>query len=1296
MALAYNPYIFTNYMKNDQYFSNVVVLLHCNDTTDSSQYVNTVSGMSITTSGQQYGSGCANLTSPITIGPNTNFTFGQGNWTIEFWANLTANGGSMGGISTNTLFGWKLTATSTSQWTFESRDGLGTTTSLTTTGGYDSGIWSHYAFVRSGSNFIYYKNGTQISTSSFSPTTITPTANKQIVITGFTGFMDDLRITNGQARTIVLPIGPYPNWSGYPFGTRPTNITFSGVSSSLYTVNYTNPDAAFNSITGAGGFSGSSSNTIYPALVKTFIRPDVRGGYSLGIVTTLSDVPTGLGYTSTISSVTSSWTNPSSSTYSNVSVQIDTNSEISQARGTSSYIVSSSDTPNHSYMVYLKSYNSNGDASSSVNKQVATLPSPATTMTFSPVGATSFTANWVNPAISSYYTTVKISGAGVSLTDIGKVQTYPFSSSINPNTSYPITVNTYNIIGDASSSPLTNSIRTLPSPPTSMSFASVTISSFIVNWVNPANSTYYLNVKITAGPSSYTYPINNNQLSTYTFNTGLNPNSTYNVTVNTYNNDGIASSSPLTSVSGVVTLPSSPTTMTFSSTGATSFVASWTNPATSSYYTTVKITSGPGLSLPYDVAKASTYTFNTSVNPNTTYSITVNTYNSNGDASSSPLTNSVLTLPSPPTSMTFSSVTISSFTANWTNPTSAYYSTVKISGAGVSLTDIGKVQTYPFSSSINPNTSYAITVNTYNSGGIASSSPLTNSVVSLPSPPTSVTFSSIGVTSFVASWTNPANSAYYTSVKITSGPGLSLPYDVAKASTYTFNSSVNPNSLYTITVNTYNSAVSASSSPASNSVRTLASTATNMTFSSITSIGFTVSWTAPTGYSYVTIKINSGSETNIGTATSQVITGLTSSTSYTVTITSYNANSVANPTTLQSSTTTGSPEATPILTPYTLNVLSSSTNAFIPVSINSGTGTLVWSITSSSTYDTTTSLTLGTGSVSINSGTGYITCSAGLILGSTSIYIWAKNILGSYNSSTFINLKSITISPTVTKLYNWVSYAYSFPSWTCTQAGYYLCVLGGSGGGAYNNSGSYLGGRGAVIWYIRYFNENQVVNIGIGQVGKSGPSCGGGGGGSTVIANYLFDVLPYAVAGGGGGAGSSYYLNNAPYGSIDALAALNGTGGGGTRGSSIYGLGDSGYGAAGWAGNAGNSSDVDNIIAQTWNMGSGNSIYGGSSFSTYYGSTNGSGGFGGGGNGVVSSGGGAAGGGGGGYTGGSGGNGTAYTSYTYGNGGGSYDSTTADNTANLDITNAGGGGTVYPLGLNSGNGFVRFVLITNQ
>jgi len=139
----------------------------------------------------------------------------SGDFTIEGWVYLSATGVAYGIISKGTAStGWSVNVTSGNKLQFSyTASNLAGATSLAAT------TWYYFAVVRSGSatgNLKVYLNGTADATSggavtdNFNQTSILYVGASRTGTTALNGYLQDVRITNGFARTITTPTAAFP------------------------------------------------------------------------------------------------------------------------------------------------------------------------------------------------------------------------------------------------------------------------------------------------------------------------------------------------------------------------------------------------------------------------------------------------------------------------------------------------------------------------------------------------------------------------------------------------------------------------------------------------------------------------------------------------------------------------------------------------------------------------------------------------------------------------------------------------------------------------------------------------------------------------------------------------------------------------------------------------------------------------------------------------------------------------------------------------------------------------------
>jgi hypothetical protein len=140
----------------------------------------------------------------LTIPSNTDFAFGTGDFTVEFWfntSNTTTRQDPISVYTSTTGFGVALSYDNATDVTFYN----GNTILINTTGAQWTGnTWNHLAVSRSGTTLRAFINGNQIASVTNS-TNFTVASSLFIGAAGnaslpLNGFIDDLRITKGVAR----------------------------------------------------------------------------------------------------------------------------------------------------------------------------------------------------------------------------------------------------------------------------------------------------------------------------------------------------------------------------------------------------------------------------------------------------------------------------------------------------------------------------------------------------------------------------------------------------------------------------------------------------------------------------------------------------------------------------------------------------------------------------------------------------------------------------------------------------------------------------------------------------------------------------------------------------------------------------------------------------------------------------------------------------------------------------------------------------------------------------------------
>ena len=292
-TLGSNVYNYSLQTNTDQYFSNVVLLLHgdgqngSNIFIDSSLFNSTLSntGASNTSTLQTrfgYSSISTGTGNIINTSSSLNYALGVSNFTLEFWFYPTAVGsqqrifGNLNGTGYSGSNKWVL-GFNNNTLQFYAINIAGPVLQGTTV--ISNNQWYHYALVRIGNTFIQYLNGVQDGSTATSSTTIDGGTAQVLTIGGsgngtsagetFTGFLDDIRLTNGIARytsNFTPPSLPFSSVEFPPSGMSSNTINISnqlygnGIYISNASSNVFFSSNVFDKLTSTSGWNTSTAN----------------------------------------------------------------------------------------------------------------------------------------------------------------------------------------------------------------------------------------------------------------------------------------------------------------------------------------------------------------------------------------------------------------------------------------------------------------------------------------------------------------------------------------------------------------------------------------------------------------------------------------------------------------------------------------------------------------------------------------------------------------------------------------------------------------------------------------------------------------------------------------------------------------------------------------------------------------------------------------------------------------------------------------------------------------------------
>lgn len=178
----------------------------------------TVGSAQVSTTQVKFGTGSMsfNGSSSYLQGPvNPSYAFSTGDFTVEFWVYVTSyTTTATTVVRTAGTSGWACQFDGTNKMIFYANG----VAQLTDSASPSTGTWTYFAVVRSGSTLTMYRNGTSVASTTYA-TAINPTGVLLVgcggdsvnTAYGLNGYIDDLRITKGYARTITTPTAAFPN-----------------------------------------------------------------------------------------------------------------------------------------------------------------------------------------------------------------------------------------------------------------------------------------------------------------------------------------------------------------------------------------------------------------------------------------------------------------------------------------------------------------------------------------------------------------------------------------------------------------------------------------------------------------------------------------------------------------------------------------------------------------------------------------------------------------------------------------------------------------------------------------------------------------------------------------------------------------------------------------------------------------------------------------------------------------------------------------------------------------------------
>ena len=559
------------------------------------------------------------------------------------------------------------------------------------------------------------------------------------------------------------------SWTN-PSGTLVNNSIFAYASASC-TGNVVNAVPSLGVVTSTT-ITGLSGATQYSFRGNAWSSGGRSAFSSCVSVTTKAGVPTGLTIASTTATTVGlTWTNPGGTIVNDTTYQWTGASCSGTVTATSLGTSGTSNTQTglasaSEFAFEAQAWSSSGQSGVSNCAQGYTLPTAPTGLTIGVVTVSTIALTWSNPGgtlvnDTVYQWTGSSCSGTVTSTSLGTAGTSSTQTGLASATTFAFQVGAWSS-GGQSALTACQTGTTLPTNATMLVVSSVAATTISLAWSNPSGTIVNDTVYRWAG-SSCSGTVTATSLGTSgTSNTqtGLAGASAFSFEVQAWSSGG---GSTVSNCATGTTVPTAATGLTVGVVSTSVIDLTWANPsgtlANDTLYGWSAGSCSGGFSFSAGLGVATSANPG-GLNPASAYSFEIGVWSAGGQGALSSCATGT-TLPGPPTGLGFLSITTTSLTASWTNPSGTLVNDTVFRWTGISCsgtvtaTSLGAPGTSSTQSGLNPATAYSVEVAAWSAGGSSVTTSCATEAT-LPNAPTGLSATVITSTSVTLTWTNPS------------------------------------------------------------------------------------------------------------------------------------------------------------------------------------------------------------------------------------------------------------------------------------------------------------------------------------------------------------------------------------------------------------------------------------------------------------------------------------------------------------------------------------------------------------